>query len=117
MGGCAGRSWSRHDIALAGVKLATQTVFQNGFCWRAFRIVKTERESARRWSAFPYCWKDTSSGEFWVRRDPSGPWRAPDRRRAWAQGTLGGNTGIGCVGLQSDRPILNFDGVGRVSWR
>jgi len=117
MRGCRARSYMRHVIALAGVKLATQTVFQNGFCWHSFRIVSTERESARRWSAFAYCWKDTSSGEFWVRRDGPGPWISPDRRRAWAQGTLGGNTGVGCVGLQSDRPRVDFNGVGQVQWR
>jgi hypothetical protein len=94
-----------------------QTVFQNGFCWREFRIVKTARESARQWSAFASCWKDRSSGEYWVRRDRPGSWIAPGRKRAWAQATLGGSSGVGCVGLERDRPIFKFKGVGQVQCR
>jgi hypothetical protein len=122
MRGCRARSWSRHDIVLPHASvpvavIARQWVYQNGFCWNAFRISRSSGTSVRRTSAFPYCWKDTSSGEYFTRRDPIGPWYRFDIKRAFAQGTIGGNTGFGCVSWQSDRPIVNFNGVGGVSWR
>jgi len=111
---CRGRAFSRHRLSIAGVTLLTQTVFQNGFCWRNLRVVSSEGQSVRRWAAFLYCWTNTSEGEYWTRRSVPG---LPDRKRAWAQAQAGIDTGLGCIPAQRDRPIVDFNGVGQLRWR
>lgn len=109
---CSAGGVSRHVVRLAGVWLATSQIRQVGWCWRKPSIVNSSGWMPRRSAAFPYCWKDTSDGEYWVRRHVPG---YVDVRRAVAHGTLGGNTGLGCVGVQQVRPA--FDSRGDGSWR
>lgn len=110
--GCHARYYSKHKFVVAGVWLATQKVIQKGYCWRAGRIRNNSGTTATRTAAFAFCWKDTSEGEYWLRRYQNGPWITPDRKRSFAQGTFGTNTGLGCVGTDPDRPTVTFDGFG-----
>lgn len=94
---------SRHDIKFpskhAGITIGWERVTVSGYCWdrgdRRGNITRTGRVYATRYSAAPYCWKDTQSADNllpgWGRR----------AHNAFAYGVLGGNAVFGCAGLQT----------------
>ena len=98
--GCQGAISSEHTIHIGPVAISHQTVILDGFCWNGKRITSWGPVYAKRWSAFPYCWKDTSEGNYWS--------SYPKWRRAYVDGTLGGNTGFGCISLQHDSPYIDY---------
>ena len=65
-----------------------------------------------RRAATGFCWTDASSGRYYLARYEDGPWITPDRKRAFADATLGNYTPLGCVGHTHDRPTITYDGFG-----
>lgn len=108
--GCVGSFSDRHTIKFPsksfGVTIAWQEVTVHGFCWNGRRITRWGGATVRRYSAFPYCWKDTSEGNVWN--------SYPKWREAFAYGVLGGNTGFGCISLQSDEPHVYYANGGGI---
>jgi hypothetical protein len=108
--GCVGSFSDRHTIKFPskgfGITIAWQEVTVHGFCWNGHRITWRGGATVRRYSALPYCWKDTSEGDVWN--------AYPKWREAFAYGVLGGNTGFGCVSLQSDEPHVYYANGGGI---
>jgi hypothetical protein len=101
--------WSfsdRHTIGIAGVNLAWEEVIVGGFCWNGTRITWYGGAHSRRWSAAPYCWKDTSNGQYYT--------YYPKWMRAYSSGTVGGNAIWGCISLQGDNAWLEYANGGGI---
>jgi len=96
----------RHEIVIVGIVVAWQQTTVYGLCWNGKKIIWWGGEFASRWAAAPYCWNNTSDGEAW---DPAPKWR-----RAWVNGTLGGNAVIGCISLQRDEAYFFYANGGGV---
>lgn len=97
---------SQHTIAILGINVAWQKITVNGFCWTGSRINWWGGAHANRWDSAPYCWKNTSSADYW---NPAPKWRTAE-----ASATLGGNAVFGCVSLQHDRPYVNYANGGGI---
>jgi hypothetical protein len=108
--GCVGSFADRHTIKFPsksfGITIAWQEVTVHGFCWNGRAITWWGGATVRRYSALPYCWKDTSQADVWN--------SYPKWREAFAYGVLGGNTGFGCVSLQSDEPYVYYANGGGI---
>jgi len=108
--GCTGSFTDRHTIKFPsthfGVTIAWQEVTEHGFCWNGKRITWWGGHTVRRWSAFAYCWNDTSDGDVWN--------SYPKWRETFAYGVLGGNSGFGCISLQGDEPHMYYANGGGV---
>jgi hypothetical protein len=98
----------RHTIGWLGITFGWQEVDLHGFCWNGRAITWAGGASYRRYSAFPYCWTNTNAWYGWL--------AYPTWQQAWAYGQLGGNTGFGCIGLQSDQPKITIANGGGI-WR
>lgn len=97
----------RHTIGIKGVNAGWQETFEHGFCWGNEKITWWGGGgSPQRWSAFLFCWTNTSSTDAWN--------SYPKWRESWARGSLGGNSGFGCVPLQSDRPVIYYANGGGI---
>jgi hypothetical protein len=94
----------QHTIGIAGINVGWQKFYVNYWADPGVRITSTNT-SAVRWSAFLYCW--TNTNDWWV-------WHHyPTWQDAYASGALGGNTGFGCISLQSDKPWIEYNSVGQ----
>lgn len=108
--GCSGSFSDRHTIKFPsadfGITIAWQQITVHGFCWNGNRITWWGGATVRRWSAFAYCWNDTSQGDVWN--------SYPKWREAFAYGVLGGNSGFGCISLQSDQVTMYYANGGGI---
>lgn len=105
--GCYPWSFShRHTVAIAGINVAWEEVIVGGFCWNGIAITWYGKVQSRRWSAAPYCWKDTSNGQYYT--------YYPKWMRAYSSGTIGGNAIWGCISLQGDDAWLEYANGGGI---
>ena len=88
---CHGAVRHRTTIAAAGVTFGWREVRVAGWCWGGGRITSWQGASYNKYSAFLYCWTNESTHDGW--------YNFPTRRYAYTRGTLGGNSGFGCVGV------------------
>jgi hypothetical protein len=108
--GCWSQDADTHKITVAGVVLGGQRLIVGGFCWRKGRLTQWGGDSVQRWSAFLYCWSNTSGPDDWW-------FYIPTWRRASISGELGGNSGFGCIGLQNDHDWMGYGlNRGRPEW-
>lgn len=86
---CHGAVKHRTTIALLGVTFGWREVRVAGWCWGGGRITSWQGASYNKYSSFPYCWTNESTHDGW--------YNFPTRRYAYTRGTLGNNTGFGCI--------------------